>query len=177
MPKNNLAYESEREYADIPDSPLLKKDVNKRTAGGVMIKLSKNKRIKVKSANTKPAKAKAHITRNGVFSVILITSMAFLVLFRGLMIQSEHDKLEERKTELEAILAENQKIQFKIDQTLDLKNVENIAKNTYNMGEPTKAQIVYINLDQNEEVTKVSGNKSFADGIADFFGEIVEYFS
>ena len=72
---------------------------------------------------------------------------------------------------------ENQKIQFKIDKTLDLKNVENIAKNTYNMGEPTKAQIVYINLDQDEEVTKVSGNKSFGDSVADFFDGIVEYFS
>ena len=177
MPKNNLAYKSEREYTDIPDSPLIKKDVNKRTAGGVMIKASKNKRIKVKSESAEPAKVKAHVTKGGVVSVILITAMAFLVLFRGLMIQSEHDKLEKRKTELDAILAENQKIQFNIDKTLDLKNVENIAKNTYNMGEPTKAQIVYINLDQNEEVTKVSGNKSFGESIADFFGGIVEYFS
>lgn len=177
MPKNNLAYENEREYTDIPDSPLLKKDVNKRTAGGVMIKIGKNKRIKVKSAQTEPAKAKSRVTKGGVASVILIAAMAFLVLFRGLMIQSGHDKLEERKTELEAILSENQKIQFKIDKTLDLKNVENIAKNTYNMGEPTKAQIVYINLDQDEEVTKVSGNKSFGDSVADFFDGIVEYFS
>ena len=177
MRENNLAYESEREYSDIPDSPLLKKTANQRTAGGVMIKIGKNKRIKVNNPEGSPAKSKVHVTKGGVISVIILAAMAFLVLFRGLMIQSEHDKLEARSTELEAVIAENQKIQFKIDQTLDLKNIENIAKNTYNMGEPTKAQIVYINLDQDEEVTKVSGGNSFFGGIADFFGGIVEYFS
>ena len=45
------------------------------------------------------------------------------------------------------------------------------------MGEPTKAQTVYINLDQTEEVKKVSGGNSFFRGIASFFGGIVEYFS
>ena len=177
MRKNNLAYQNEKEYIDIPDSPLLKKTVNTRTAGGVMIKIGKNKRIKVKNNETSLAKSKVHVTKSGVISVIVLSAMAFLVLFRGLMIQSEHDKLEARNTELEAVIAENQKIQFKIDQALDLKNIENIAKNTYNMGEPTKAQIVYINLDQNEEVTKVSGGNSFFDGVADFFSGIVEYFS
>ena len=177
MRENNLAYEREREYSDIPDSPLLKKTVNTRTAGGVMIKIGKNKRIKVNNPEKSTAKTKVHVTKGGVISVVILAAMAFLVLFRGLMIQSEHDKLEVKNTELQAVIAENQKIQFKIDQTLDLKNIENIAKNTYNMGEPTKAQIVYINLDQDEEVTKVSDNGSFFGGIADFFGGIVEYFS
>ena len=177
MRENNLAYESKNEYSDIPDSPLLKKTANQRTAGGVMIKIGKNKRIKVNNPETVPAKSKVHLTKSGIISIIILSAMAFLFLFRGLMIQSEHDKLEAKNTELEAVIAENQKIQFKIDQTLDLKNIENIAKNTYNMGEPTKAQIVYINLDQNEEVTKVSGDKSFFEGVADFFGSIVEYFS
>ena len=103
--------------------------------------------------------------------------MAFLVLFRGLMITSGYEKLEAKNAELEEIIAENQKIQFKIDQMLDLKNIENIAKNTYNMGEPTKAQTIYINLDQTEEVKKVRQNSGIFQAIKDFFGGIVEYFA
>lgn len=173
---DNLAYKTQ-EYSDIPDSPLLKKTVNERTAGGVMIKIGKNKRLKLNTSQTSAANAKRHVSRGTVMSVILLSAMAFLVLFRGLMIQSGYDKLEAKNEELAAIVAENQKIQFKIDQTLDLENIENVAKNTYNMGEPTKAQTVYINLDQTEEVKKVSGGNSFFKGIVSFFGGIVEYFS
>lgn len=172
---DNLAYKTQQ-YSDIPDSPLLKKTVNQRTAGGVMIKIGKNKRLKLNTSQTSTV-AKRHVSRGTVLSVLLLSAMAFLVLFRGLMIQSGYDKLEAKNEELAAIVAENQKIQFKIDQTLDLENIENVAKNTYNMGEPTKAQTVYINLDQTEEVKKVSGGNSFFKGIVGFFGGIVEYFS
>lgn len=173
---DNLAYKTQ-DYSDIPDSPLLKKTVNQRTAGGVMIKAGKNKRLKLNTSQTSTAGAKHHMTRGTVLSVLLLIGMAFLVLFRGYMIQSGYDKLEAKNEELAAIVAENQKLQFKIDQTLDLENIENVAKNTYNMGEPTKAQTVYINLDQTEEVKKVADSNSFFSGVARFFSSIVEYFS
>lgn len=176
MQKNNLAYQT-GDYSDIPDSPLLKKTANQRTAGGVMIKIGKNKRLKLNTSGDSAAHTKHKASRSTVLSVLLLSAMAFLVLFRGLMIQSGYDKLEAKNEELAAIVAENQKIQFKIDQTLDLQNIENVAKNTYNMGEPTKAQTVYINLEQTEEVKKVADGNSFFKGIASFFGGIVEYFS
>ncbi len=177
MAKNNLAYEENREYREIPDSPLLKNMTNKRTAGGVMIKAEKHKKIKVNSSKGINRASVAKSRRNTVLSVVLLAVMAFLVLFRGLMITSGYEKLEAKNKELEAVIAENQKIQYKIDQMLDLKNVENIAKNTYNMGEPTKAQTIYINLDQTDEVKKVSADNSFVSAIKDFFSGIVEYFS
>lgn len=177
MRENNLAYQNERKYNDIPDSPLLKKSTNTRTAGGVMIKIGKNKRLKLNTSDNSSHKKKVHVAKGTAISVVILTAMAFLVLFRGLMIQRGYEKLEVKNEQLAATISENQKIQFKIDQTLDLKNIENVAKNTYNMGEPTKAQTVYINLDQTEEVKKVSSNNSFFDGIANFFRGIVEYFS
>ncbi len=177
MQENNLAYNNENRYQDIPDSPLLKNTANQRTKGGVMIKIGKNKRLKLNTSNDSVKEAKRRASRSTVFSVILLSAMAFLVLFRGLMIQSGYDKLEEKNKELNAIIAENEKIQVKIDRTLDLENIENIAKNTYNMGEPTKAQTVYINLEQTEQVKKVSGKGSLFEGIVSFFSGIVEYFS
>ncbi len=178
MSENNLAYNREVNYNDIPDSPLLhKKEANQRTKGGVMIKIGKNKRLKLNTSPESSQKTTKHISHSGVLSVVVLLAMAFLVLFRGLMIQKGYDDLEAKNQQLAALIAENEKIQVKIDQTLDLQNIENIAKNTYNMGEPTKAQTVYINLDQTEQVKKVSGGNSFFSGIADFFSGIVEYFS
>ena len=176
MSKDNLAYKSQ-EYYDIPESPLLKNTTNTRTSGGVMIKTEKNKRIKVNVSDAESAGGKARVSKGTVVSVILLAAMAFLVLFRGLMIQSGYDQLEAKNAALAEVISENQKIQFKIDQTLDLKNIENVAKNTYNMGEPTKAQTVYINLDQTEEVKKTTGGSSVFSGISEFFANIVEYFS
>lgn len=176
MSENNLAYKT-GEYKDIPDSPLLKNMTNQRTAGGVMIKVGKNKKIKVNNPAESSRSSVAKARRNTILSVVILAAMAFLVLFRGLMITSGYEKLEAKNAELEAVISENQKIQFKIDQMLDLKNIENIAKNTYNMGEPTKAQTIYINLDQTEEVKKVRESGSFFQAIKDFFGGIVEYFA
>lgn len=177
MRENNLAYNEERSYQDIPDSPLLKKTANQRTAGGVMIKIGKNKRIKLNTSDDVAKQTRRQTSRGTVLSVVLLSAMAFLVLFRGLMIQSGYEKLEAKNAELKAIVAENEKIQLKIDQTLDLENIESIAKNTYNMGEPTKAQTVYINLEQTEQVKKLAEGNSLIQGIVNFFSGIVEYFS
>ena len=176
MSKDNLAYNSQ-EYNEIPDSPLLKKTTNTRTSDGVMIKIGKNKRIKINTSEESTAGSKVRVSKGTVVSVIVLAAMAFLVLFRGLMIQSGYDQLEAKNAALAEVISENQKIQFKIDQTLDLKNIENVAKNTYNMGEPTKAQTIYINLDQTEEVKKTTGGASLFGNISEFFANIVEYFS
>ena len=128
MLDNNLAYNQDTNFNDIPDSPLIKRIENKRTAGGVMIKIGKNKRIKVNTSAGNSVKSKRHIERSTILSVVILSLMAFLVLFRGLMIQSGYDKLEAKNAELAAVIAENQRLQFKIDQTLDLENIENIAK-------------------------------------------------
>ncbi len=177
MQKNNLAYKSDTYYNDIPDSPLIVNRTKVRSAGGVMVKAGKDKRLKVSASGGHVATGKRHISKGTAVAVVVLAAMAFLVLFRGLAIQKGYDNLEIKKAEYSAIDAENKKIQSKINATLDLKNVENIAKNTYNMGEPTKAQIVYINLEQEEEVKKTVEKKTFFGAVGDFFEGIVAYFS
>ncbi len=142
-----------------------------------MFKAGSSKKSKLNTGKATSHNSKTSINKSTVISVAIIASMAFLVLFRGLMITSGYEKLEERSALLSETVAENQKIQFKIDQMLDLKNIETIAKNTFNMGAPSKSQTIYINLDQADEVKKVKGDNSFFDSVKNFFGGIVEYFS
>ena len=142
-----------------------------------MIKTGSGQKQKVNTAGQTKSRPKARIQRSTVLSVVVLTAMAFTVLFRGLMITSGYEQLEKKNALLSETIAENQKLQFKIDQTLDLKNIETIAKNTFNMGQPSKAQTIYINLDQANEVKKVKGGNSILDAIKNFFGGIVEYFA
>lgn len=178
MKNSNLAYDrnyrARSSYEYEPEE--IHKIINKRTAGGVMFKAGSQK-SKLNTGKAKSRSPKTNINRGTVLSVAVIAAMAFLVLFRGLMITSGYEKLEERNALLSETVAENQKIQFKIDQMLDLKNIETIAKNTFNMGAPSKSQTIYINLDQTDEVKKVKGGNSIFDSVKNFFGGIVEYFS
>ncbi len=176
MPNSNLAYKAGYSYRESDNERKVQNITNKRTAGGIMIKTERSKNKKVNTVNSATRK-KNHVARSTVVMGAILCGMAFLVLFRGLMITSGYQKLEEKNILLSETIAENQKIQFKIDQTLDLKNIENIAKNTFGMGAPTKSQTIYINLDQTDEVKKVKGSGSVIEAVKNFFGSIVEYFA
>lgn len=173
MRNGNLAYNTDYRYSEMINSSEIGYG---RSAGGVMIKTGNKQNRKVNTAVHRRQRPKSRINRGTVLSLIVLVSMAFLVLFRGLTITLGYDRLEEKNTQLSEIVAENQKLQFKIDQTLDLKNIENIARNTFNMGQPSKSQIIYINLDQTDEVKKVRGGNSVIDAVKNFFSGIVEYF-
>lgn len=177
MKNDNLAYNADREYSMESGDLEIGRFTNIRSAGGVMIKTGRGKTTKVNTVSPEDHKTKGRIGRSTVISAVLLSAMAFLVLFRGLMITSGYEQLEQKNALLAETIAENQKLQFKIDQTLDLKNIEKIAENTFNMGQPSKAQTIYINLDQANEVKKVSGGNSFVDAVKNFFGSIVEYFA
>ena len=174
MRNENLAYD---DYGYRESSEAVKTFTNKRTSGGVMIKTGTKQTRKVNTNPTTRRRTKTKINRGTLVSILILTAMAFAVLFRGLMLTSGYDKLEEKNALLSETLLENQKLQFKIDQALDLKNIESVAENTYNMRQPSKSQTIYINMDQTDEVKKVREDNSFMEGVKNFFSGIVEYFS
>ncbi len=177
MRNENLAYRTDYQYREMTDNREISRISTIRSAGGVMIKTGSGQKKKMHTAGSANSRPKARIQKSTVISVVLLSAMAFMVLFRGLMITSGYEKLEQKNALLSETIAGNQKLQFKIDQTLDLKNIEKIAENTFNMGQPSKAQTIYINLDQTNEVKKVKGGNSIIDAIKNFFGSVVEYFA
>ncbi|MBR4874535.1 MAG: hypothetical protein IKU87_01770 [Clostridia bacterium] len=176
MNNNNLAYDAYRRYRENETNREFRQITNIRTIGGVMINQDGKKERQVN--NEKSQSRRSHkAQKSTVISVVVLVAMAFLVLFRGLMITSGYEKLEAKNAVLAETIAENQKIQFKIDQSLDLKNIEKIAETNFNMSQPTKTQTIYINLDQANEVKKVRGGNSVVDAVKNFFTGIVEYFA
>lgn len=177
MRNDNLAYNTNYRYQKTRSNREIGHITNIRSKGGVMIKAGSGQKRKVNTSVQKSRRPKTRINRGTVISVIILVAMAFAVLFRGLMLTSGYELLGQKNALLSETIAENQKLQFKIDQTLDLKNIEDIAQNVYNMGPPSKAQTIYINLEQENEVKKVSGGYSFFDAVKKFFSGIVEYFA
>lgn len=177
MKNDNLAYDGRYRLDTRLDASDVSNITNIRMTGGVMFKADGTKKVKSNNSANTIKKPKARPQRATVISVVVLVAMAFLVLFRGLMITAGYDKLEEKNILLSEMIAENQKLQFKIDQALDLKNIEKIAKDTFNMGQPTKAQMIYINLDQENEVKKVREGNTVIEAVKSFFAGIVEYFN
>ncbi len=157
--KSNLAYDNSRSAVSYPvQSPY--------TSPNVRVKVSQNKQ----KATQKRANAL------GVLKVLLVVCCAFLVLYRGVMITDRSNAVNQKKASLEALVTSNEKLQFEIDRSLDLDNVEAIARDELGMRRAEKYQTVYLDLEQADYVEKVAKNQfSPASRIAEFFSGMVAY--
>jgi len=136
---------------------------------------SNNLRIKVsKKQNRADARRAGFI---GVSKIMLVVSLAFVVLLRGVMLTDKTATVEKKQAELQALIASNEKLQVEIDSALDLDKVEDIARNELGMHPAEKNQTIYINLEQVDYVERVAGSHfSLFDGMKSFLAGLVAYF-
>lgn len=137
--KNNLAYDPL--YS--PEQP----ERETRTQSNIRIKVSKKTQSNQKHANA-----------SGLVKLIVLATFAFVVLFRGVMITDRSAVVSQKAEEHQNLITTNEKLQFEIDRSLDLDNVENIARNELGMRRAEKYQTVYINIEQTDYVEKVAKN-------------------
>ncbi len=158
--KSNLAYESRNAAVSYPT----------RTPYAP----SPNVRIKVSTKKQQVAQKRANIM--SLVRIAAVMALAFLVLFRGLMITDKCAAVEQKQAELNSLITSNEKLQFEIDRSLDLKNVENIAKGELGMRRAEKYQTVYLNLPQTDYVEKVATSEfSLFGRIGSFFSSMIAY--
>ena len=136
---------------------------------------SSNVRIKV---SNKPERAAVRRNRlAGISKIMLVVAFAFIVLLRGVMLTDKTATIEKKQSELEALIASNEKLQFEIDRSLDLDKVESIARNELRMLPAEKHQTVYINIDQVDYVERTAENGfSFFSQTANFLKGLMAYF-
>ncbi len=113
-----------------------------------------NVRIKVSTKKQKVAQKRANAL--GLLKIFLVVSLAFVVLYRGVVITDKAATVDAKRSELEALITSNEKLQFEIDRALDLDTVEDIARNQLGMRRAEKYQTIYINLEQTDYVEKVA---------------------
>ena len=134
-----------------------------------------NVRIRVSKKQEQLALRRAHAL--GLAKIALVVLCAFVVLFRGVMITDRCTVISQKQADLNALITANEKLQFEIDRSLDLNNVEAIAQNELGMRPAEKYQTVYIDLEQVDFVEKTAKNEfSPASRIAEFFTGLMTYF-
>lgn len=85
--------------------------------------------------------------------------MCVLMLYRQSAIFGKNQEIETLNSEYSKILVTNEGIQSSIDKSIELGNLESVAKNQLGMVNPDSSQIFYIDMGIKDEVVKSSSSK------------------
>lgn len=119
------------------------KNRNKNNKKSVEIKKDSNKNNKKKKNNQK-LRAVKYLTI-GFF-------ILFAISYRNSLINESFSKKEQLKKELSAIQKTNEQLQVSIENSLNLNNVEQSAKEKLGMQKPTNSQKVYVSLPKRDYI-------------------------
>ncbi len=148
------------------------------TYGTGALKIEKPKpRKKVRRGTSK--KARKNVWSN-ILSILVITSLAFVLLARYAIITEKTSLLTKLRTEYETANSIVVQKEFNLEQEVDLQKIEEIATTRLGMQRPEKHQMVYINMNNTDYTEKadkqgMSGGGFFASVLGGF-NKIVEYF-
>lgn len=125
-------------------------------------------------------KKNAKITRGSFLSYVVITALAFVLLFRYSCITEMSTKLTGLKQEYDEVSSVAVAKEFELEQYVDLKKVEDVATNELGMRRPEKHQIVYVDMQNNDYTEKIDtsgGNGGFFAAISGAWQKVWEYFN
>ena len=75
--------------------------------------------VRIKVSKKKEAQAQKRLHALGIVKLALLAACAFLVLFRGVMITDRSNSVEQKESQLNALITSNEKLHFEIDRSLD----------------------------------------------------------
>lgn len=115
-------------------------------------KVKVNKKV---NKNTKN-KAKLNTKSKATLYVVIAFIALFAVCYRNSQITESFNKKEELKKELGSIQKENEQLKVNIENSLNLKNIEQMAKEMLGMQKLDNSQKVYINLPKKDYIESAS---------------------
>jgi len=123
------------------------------------------------------AKAKTSHNLRAVLIVLAIASVAFLICWRFVQIYNVSSEINQAKTSLAALNAQNSQISMDIQQKVDKTTLDAYAQQSLGMVSPKSDQYVYLNLKNQDVVVntqKAANNKPPI--LIQFFRNIIDYF-
>ncbi len=94
-----------------------------------------------------------------IMGIAVIFLMCVLLLYRQTAIFGKNREIEALNSEYNKIIVTNEGIQASIDKSIELGNLESIAKNQLGMVSPDSSQIFYVDMGAKDEVIKSSSEK------------------
>ena len=128
--KNNLRSEKIKEDIDKKQNKILKSNPDLISAKTQLLekRLERKKHIKL------------------ISYVIITFIVLFTISLRNSQIDEKFTQIKSLKSDLALLNKENEQLEVNIESNLNLKNIENIARDNLGMQKQTSAQTIYINL-------------------------------
>lgn len=128
--KNNLRSEKIKEDIDKKQNKILKSNPDLISAKTKLLekRLERKKHIKL------------------ISYVIITFIVLFTISLRNSQIDEKFTQIKSLKSDLALLNKENEQLEVNIESNLNLKNIENIARDNLGMQKQTSAQTIYINL-------------------------------
>ena len=89
---------------------------------------------------------------NLVKVMIIVFSLLFIIIYRNAMINESFVKLQALKKQATSLQKENDRLEVDIQNSINLSNIENVAKESLGMQKLTSAQTVYVSLNKEDYV-------------------------
>ena len=138
----------------------------------------KKNSVDINKQQTKKNNAKKTIKKSKIiFYVIIGFAMFFTISYRNAMIDIKYAKIKELKTELATIQKENEQLEANVEQALNLKTVQEEAKNNLGMKTLSTDQIEYINLSKKDHIessTQIEEEKNYLEKVVSFFKKLIK---
>lgn len=141
-----MAYNNRYQYETSPRKiqpeykPMVKKYPKKSTARKVNKKVSTKQQKKVK------------IEAKLIGYVLIGFAILFAISYRNSLINENFTKIKELKAELATIQKENEQLEANIESNLNLKTIEQSAKENLGMKKLDSSQTVYVSLPKTDYV-------------------------
>jgi len=117
---------------------------------------NKTKKVVAKKTNKKKVAKKAQVKQSRKAETMILVAIGFIILlaisYRNTLINERFAEIKELKTNLAAITKENEQLKVNIENSLNLSNIEQEAKDRLGMQKLTNKQTVYISLPKKDYV-------------------------
>ena len=149
---NKYQYETSPRKLQPEYRPVKKKYPKKSTAR----KIDTKKQVKqTEQTNTKPkTKQKRHFKPKVkvVIYVMSVFAILFAISYRNSLINENFSKIKELKSDLAVLQKENGQLEINIENSMNLQNLEQSAKEMLGMQKLDSSQSVYVNLPKEDYV-------------------------
>ena len=139
-------------------------------------KQKKASNVKKTEANNKTEKNTANSKAKMVFGIVVGFGILFAISYQNSLITETFNKKESLKSQLATIEKENEQLKVNIERTLNLNNVEQMAKEKLGMQKLSNDQKIYISLPKQDYIESTKQNISFEESKS-IFDKIIEFFN
>ena len=130
----------------------------------------------VNSGNVKITKAKVKARLKVVMFLLASFSVLFAISYQNSLINESFNRKEQYKKELEALSKTNQQIEIGIENSLNLTNIEQVAKEKLGMQKLNNNQKIYVSLPKEDYVAPAAEQIVMEEDL-NFFEKIFKWFT